>query len=86
LPAGKYTLRLEAQWGDSWQRPENITLKIEQGKISGFNFIMSLIALSVIPVGVGLWQFGFERKRWSQSMFSGSSDSDSDSDSGVDDD
>jgi Domain of unknown function (DUF4178) len=80
LPAGRYTLRLEAQWGDSWQQPENVTLKIDQGHPSGFNFIIAIIVLSVIPVIVGIWHIGFERKRWSQSMFGGSSDSDSDSD------
>jgi hypothetical protein len=74
LPAGKYTLRLEAQWGDKWQQPTTVNLKIEQGQIRGFNFLVALIALSVIPILVALWHWSFERKRWSESMFTESSD------------
>jgi hypothetical protein len=76
LPAGKYTLRLEAQWGDKWQQPTNVNVKIDQGDIRGFNFLIALIALSVIPILVAFWHWSFERKRWSESMFSESSDDD----------
>ncbi len=80
LPAGKYTLRLEAQWGERWQAPANVTVNIEQGRTSGFNFIVAAIVLSVIPILVALWHWSFERKRWSESMYGGGSGSDSDSD------
>jgi Domain of unknown function (DUF4178) len=78
LPAGKYTLRLEAQWGPQFTEPANISLKIDQGHTSGFNFLVALIVISLIPIAVALWQFKFERRRWSESMFSGSSGSDDD--------
>jgi hypothetical protein len=80
LPAGKYTLRLEAQWGDQWQQPANVSLKVDQGDPAGVNFIVALIALSIIPIFVALRHWSFERKRWSESMFGGDSGSDSDSD------
>jgi hypothetical protein len=80
LPAGKYTLRLEAQWGDQWQQPANVSIKVDQGDAAGVNFIVALIALSIIPIFVALRHWSFERKRWSESMFGGDSSSDSDSD------
>jgi hypothetical protein len=76
LPAGKYTLRLEAQWGDRWQQPATVSVKVEQGQIHGFNFLIAIISLSVIPIIVALWHWSFERKRWSESMFGGGSSDD----------
>jgi hypothetical protein len=74
LPAGKYTLRLEAQWGPQFNQPANLSLTIDQGHTSGFNFLVALIVISIIPILIGFWQLNFERRRWSESMFSGSSD------------
>lgn len=81
LPAGKYTLRLEAQWGPQFNTPADVKVTIDQGHSSGFNFIVVLIVISVIPILIAIWHFSFERRRWSESMFGGSSNSDSDSDS-----
>ncbi|MFN2532606.1 MAG: DUF4178 domain-containing protein [Pyrinomonadaceae bacterium] len=78
LPAGKYTLRLEAQWGPQSTEPANITIKVDQGHTSVFNFLATLIAISIIPAGIALWQFKFERRRWSESMFTDSSSSSDD--------
>jgi hypothetical protein len=80
LPAGRYTLRLEAQWGDQWQQPASVAIKIDQGDAAGVNFIVAVILLSIIPILVAVWHWSFERKRWSESMFGGNSGSDSDSD------
>ena len=80
LPAGKYTLRLEAQWGDQWQQPASVAMKIDQGDPAGINFVVAAIGLSIVPIIVLLWHWSFERKRWSESMFGGGSGSDSDSD------
>ena len=76
LPGGKYTLRLEAQWGPQFGQPANITIKIDQGHTSGFNFLIALIAISIVPIAVAIWQFSFERRRWSESMFSGTGSDD----------
>lgn len=80
LPAGKYTLRLEAQWGPQFAQPANINIKIDQGHVSPFNFLMALVGISIIPILIAIWHFMFERRRWSESMFDTASSSNSDSD------
>ncbi|MGH9906767.1 MAG: DUF4178 domain-containing protein [Pyrinomonadaceae bacterium] len=80
LPGGQYTLRLEAQWGDQWAQPANLNVNIRQGHATGFNFIVALIVISVVPILVGIWHWKFESRRWSESMFGGGSDSESDDD------
>jgi NADH:ubiquinone oxidoreductase subunit 3 (subunit A) len=34
------------------------------------NLILVLVALSVIPLLVFIWQIGFEKRRWADSAFS----------------
>jgi Domain of unknown function (DUF4178) len=77
LPAGRYILRLEGQW-EKWQQPATLAVKIEQNVTNGFNFLLSLIALSIIPVIMLIYHINFERKRWSESMFGGGDGSDDD--------
>jgi uncharacterized Zn finger protein (UPF0148 family) len=77
LPAGRYILRLESQW-EKWQQPAPLTIKIEQNVTNGFNFLIALIALSIIPVVMLIYHISFERRRWSESMFGGGDDSDDD--------
>jgi hypothetical protein len=77
MPAGRYVLRLEGQW-ERWQQPATISIKVEQNVTHGINLLVALIVISVIPVLMGIYHIGFERRRWSESMFteSGSSDDD----------
>ena len=75
LPAGKYTMRLEAQW-EKWEQPMPVTVTVEQGTTRGVNFILALVAISIFPIIVGIWHIVFESRRWSESMFGGSSSSD----------
>lgn len=75
LPAGKYTLRLEAQW-EHWEQPMPVVITVEQGTTRGLNLILALIAISIIPIFVGIWQIIFESRRWSESSFGGSSSND----------
>jgi hypothetical protein len=80
MPAGRYVLRLEGQW-EKWQEPAVVSIKVEQNVTHGFNLLLALIALSVGPIAMGIYHIGFERRRWSESMFSssgGSDDSDDD--------
>ena len=77
MPAGKYVLRLEGQW-EKWQEPAVVTIKIEQNVTRGFNLLIALIVLSIGPVIMVIYHIGFERRRWSESMFGGSDDSDDD--------
>ncbi|HEY0765519.1 MAG TPA: DUF4178 domain-containing protein [Pyrinomonadaceae bacterium] len=79
MPAGKYVLRLEGQW-ERWSQPAVVKIMIEQNVTRGFNLLIALIVLSVGPVVMAVYHIGFERRRWSESMFGGSDD-----DSGDDD-
>lgn len=77
MPAGKYTMRLEAQW-EKWQQPMPVVVTVEQGTTRGVNFIIALIVISIIPIFIVIWQITFESRRWSESSFGGSSSSDDD--------
>lgn len=70
LPAGNYTMRLEAQW-EKWNQatPPQFTVKVEQGVAHGFNFFFLLIALAIPPIIVAFRHFSFERRRWADSSF-----------------
>ena len=52
--------------------------QIEQNVTHGFNLLLALIVLSIGPVMMGIYHIGFERRRWSESMFSGGDDEDDD--------
>src|SRR5690349_1924608 len=77
MPGGRYVLRLEGQW-EHWQQPATVSVKVQQNVTHGFNFLAALIVISIIPVLMVIYHIGFERRRWSESMFteSGSSGDD----------
>jgi hypothetical protein len=77
MPGGKYVLRLEGQW-EKWQEPATISVNVEQNVTNGFNFILVLIVLSIVPVIMAIYHISFERRRWAESMFSGGTASDDD--------
>jgi hypothetical protein len=66
LPAGKYTLRLEAQW-ERWSSPSSFEIDVVQGVPRFFNLLLALIGISIIPVMVVIRHFMFESARWSNS-------------------
>jgi len=66
LPAGKYTMRLEAQW-ERWQQPAALSVRVEQNVSRAINFLIALIGLSIIPVIVLIYQIMFEKRRWEDS-------------------
>ncbi len=82
LPGGKYTMRIEAQWGgelttaNRWKEPMPLTVTVKQNETRGVNLIIALIVISIIPVIVIIWQIIFESRRWSESMFSGGGSND----------
>jgi hypothetical protein len=80
LPAGRYTMRLEAQW-ENWNQPvpPQLSVRVEQGVPRVVNLILALVAISIIPFFVMLWHFSFERRRWADSAFSPYSAGDDDS-------
>jgi hypothetical protein len=79
MPAGRYILRLEGQW-EKWQEPSVVTVAVQQNVTTGFNLIVALIAISIGPIIMGIYHIGFERRRWSESMFSSSGSDDDDDD------
>jgi hypothetical protein len=79
MPSGRYVLRLEGQW-ERWQQPAVVTVKIEQNVTHGFNLLIALIVLSIGPIIMVIYHISFERKRWSESMFSGGGDDSDDDD------
>ena len=68
LPAGRYTLRLEAQW-EKWQQPLAVDVTLQQGvpRLLYFGILMGVLGLGAL-VAV-LRRHSFERRRWSESMF-----------------
>jgi hypothetical protein len=79
MPAGRYVLRLEGQW-EKWQQPATVAIRVEQNVTRGFNLLVALIVLSVGPVIMLIYHIGFERRRWSESMFGGGDDNGDDDD------
>jgi hypothetical protein len=70
LPAGRYTMRLEAQW-EKWNQadPPKLSVRVEQGVPRLLNLILALVALAVIPLFVAIRHASFESKRWADSAF-----------------
>jgi hypothetical protein len=70
LPAGRYTMRLEAQW-ENWNHasPPQVRVRVEQGVPRLLNLFLVFVALSVIPVLAAWRHFSFERRRWADSAF-----------------
>lgn len=75
MPAGSYILRLEGQW-EKWQQPAVVAITVEQNVTHGFNLLLALIALSIGPIVMIIYHIGFERRRWSESMFGGGGEGD----------
>lgn len=71
LPAGRYTMRLEAQW-ENWNQPAppRLSVKLQQGVPRFLNLVLLLIGLSIIPVVVAIRHISFEKRRWADSEFS----------------
>jgi hypothetical protein len=69
LPAGKYTLRVEAQW-EKWQQPISMTVSVEQGYPRFAHLVMALVLLSIVPILVAFYHYSFEKRRWEDSDYS----------------
>lgn len=70
LPAGKYTLRVEGTW-QNYQQPMPVSIKVEQNVSRGVNFICAFLVLALLPALALFRKIAFEKRRWSESMFSG---------------
>jgi ssDNA-binding Zn-finger/Zn-ribbon topoisomerase 1 len=69
LPAGKYTLRLEAQW-EKWQQPVTVNVRIEEGTPRLGYLLLALVGVSLIPAIVLYKHIKFESRRWADSDYS----------------
>jgi hypothetical protein len=69
LPAGRYTLGLEARW-EKWQQPAMVTIKIEQGVPRVLHLILALIVISIFPIIIAIYHYSFEKRRWEDSDYS----------------
>jgi ssDNA-binding Zn-finger/Zn-ribbon topoisomerase 1 len=69
LPTGKYTMRLEAQW-ERWQQPATFSIQIDQGVPRLVHLFLAMLFLSILPVLVAFYHFGFEKRRWADSDYS----------------
>jgi hypothetical protein len=70
---------LEGQW-EKWQEPAVVSVAIHQNAINGLNLLIALIAISIGPIVMLIYHINFERRRWSESMFSSSGSDDDDDD------
>lgn len=71
LPAGRYTMRLEAQW-ENWNQtaPPRLSVKVQQGVPRFINVVLLVIGLSIIPGIVAIRHISFEKRRWADSDYS----------------
>jgi hypothetical protein len=67
-PAGEYTLRLEADWSNR-TTPASVAITIHQGWINPANWIIAMVAVSIIPLLTFIGQCLMEGARWGQSDF-----------------
>jgi hypothetical protein len=68
LPAGNYTLRIQAT-GDTGPNPVPVQLRVIQNTTTCGNFCCAFILLSIGPLITLYMRSWFEKSRWSQSMF-----------------
>ncbi len=69
MPPGNYRLRLEV-YGELGQTPPELHVQVLQGVHRLRNFLFTLLALSVIPLGVLVYHVYFESRRWKDSEYS----------------
>jgi uncharacterized protein DUF4178 len=69
LPAGKYMLRIEAQW-EKWQQPATVSVRIDQGVPRVLHLFLVLLFISLFPLMVMVYHFSFEKRRWEDSDYS----------------
>jgi hypothetical protein len=65
-PAGRYTARFEVQWPSRSQAPL-VTIEIRQGVPRILNLLLTLLAISIVPLIVMAYHVSFESRRWAES-------------------
>ncbi len=67
LPAGSYTMRLEAQWEGS-TRP-SVQVELKEGVFRWSHFWLALVFITVPAIFLGFRRSAFESRRWSNADF-----------------
>jgi len=67
LPAGPYSMRTDIQWSPSALTPPAMTIDVKQGVVRGIYLVWIMGLLSIVPIGVFLYQMVFHSARWSES-------------------
>jgi hypothetical protein len=70
LPAGRYTLRLEAQWENFAEPLSDLAVHLELGVPRPTHVLGALGLISIIPILVFFARAGFEKRRWENSSYS----------------
>ncbi len=68
LPGGSYTMRIAVE-RQRWNAPLSVTVRIKQGIFRLRYWWIALLILSIVPLLVGLHNFGFEKRRWADSDY-----------------
>lgn len=75
LPAGRYTLRLEAQWQE-FAKPISPSIRITQGVPRLVHWMVLMVIVLLGMVIMAIVKNSFEGRRWSESMFNPASSDD----------
>ena len=67
-PAGEYSLRLEVE-RENPQAALPLTVKVQQGVAHAGLWLLALLALLVVPIGVGIYHLVFVVRRWQNADF-----------------
>ncbi|MBX9579144.1 MAG: DUF4178 domain-containing protein [Gemmataceae bacterium] len=67
-PAGEYSLRLEVE-RENPQATLPLTVKVEEGAAHAGPWLLALLALVLVPIGVGIYHLAFVLKRWENADF-----------------
>lgn len=68
LPAGRYVMRLEAQWPDN-TRPPNVRIRAHEGAFLWSHFFLAFLAFTIPAALAGYRAVAFENARWEEASF-----------------
>ncbi|HEY7911868.1 MAG TPA: DUF4178 domain-containing protein [Blastocatellia bacterium] len=69
LPAGRYTLALDVTW-EKWQQAQSLKILVEQGVPRILYLILAIVLISLFPIMIAIYHWGFEKRRWNDSDYS----------------
>lgn len=68
LPAGTYSMRLEAQW-DEKSTPPPVMITVKEGVFRWTHFVLALVLLTIPAIFLGFRKAKFESARWADAGF-----------------